>query len=157
MAPSLLFDISQIDMAKVQMDGPAIEQVNPHRGIMRQLDAVVCVDLTTLQAVAYKDVSQDEFWVPGHIPGRPLLPGVLIIEAAAQLASIMTLQYFGDLNFLGFVACDAVKFRGQVCPGDRLILLGQGRQIKRRRSICDVQGLVKNNLVFEATITGMPI
>ena len=155
MAPPLLFDISRIDLEKVQMDGQAIEQVNPHRGMMRHLDAVVSLDLTVLEAVAYKDVSDDEFWVSGHIPGRPLFPGVLIIEAAAQLASLMTLKYFGDLNFLGFVACDAVKFRGQVVPGDRLILLGQGKKVKRRRSICAVQGLVKGDLVFEGVITGM--
>lgn len=155
MVPSLLFDLSGIDLNQVQVDAEGIEKVNPHRGVMRLLDAVIWIDPETARAVAYKDVRPDEFWVPGHIPGRPLFPGVLMIEAGAQLASFMILTHFPERQFLGFVGCDQVKFRGQVVPGDRLLLLGEPLAFKRRRSICSVQGLVNGTLVFEATITGM--
>ena len=124
---------------------------------MRMLDGVLWFEQQTRRAVAYKDIRADEFWVPGHIPGRPIFPGVLMIEAAAQLASFMTMHYYTDVDFLGFAACDSVKFRGQVVPGDRLILLGEGIQVKRRRSICAVQGVNQDTLVFEGKITGMPM
>ena len=159
MVPPLLFDISQIDLEQVQIDAHGVEQVNPHRGAMRMLDGLIWFDnlRDSGYAVAYKDIGNNEFWVPGHIPGRPIFPGVLMIEAGAQLASFMILSHLGGSKFVGFVGCDKVKFRGQVAPGDRLILLGQGQSIKPRRSICSIQGLVKGSLVFEASITGMPI
>ena len=155
MAPSLLFDIARIDFDQVMVDVDGIERLNPHRGCMRQLDGVIWHDPEVTLAVAFKDVRDDEFWVPGHIPERPILPGVMMIEAGAQLASFMTLRRTKGLKFIGFIGCDNAKFRGQVVPGDRLIILGKGIKFKPRRCICDVQGLVRGSLVFEAKITGM--
>ena len=156
MVPPLLFDISHIDLNQVQIEGERLEQINPQRGDMRMLDGVFWYDPETVCAVAFKDVRDDEFWVPGHIPGRPLFPGVLMIEAGAQLASFMVLSYTKQ-KFLGFAGCEKVKFRGQVVPGDRLLLLGSKIQFKPRRAICAIQGLVKGKLVFEATVIGMPM
>ena len=107
--------------------------------------------------MAFKDVRDDEFWVRGHIPGRPLLPGVLMIEAAAQMSSLYYKYVQKDPRFLGFGAVDGVKFRGQVVPGDRLLLLGKAVEIRSRRAVFDTQGVVGDKLVFEARITGMPI
>ncbi|MEM9415902.1 MAG: 3-hydroxyacyl-ACP dehydratase FabZ family protein [Planctomycetota bacterium] len=157
MAPSLLYDLSQYDLTKEARDAAFIESVNPHRGDMRLLDGIIWEDIPTSRAIAYKDVRDDEFWVPGHIPGRPIFPGVLMVEAAAQLASYLTLRLFEDLDFLGFAGVDAVKFRGTVTPGDRLYILIEGTNMKPRRSICNAQGIVGDRLVFEAKITGMPV
>ena len=157
MVPSLLFDISRIDLDQVMVDVAGIERLNPHRGCMRQLDGVIWHDPDVTVSVAFKDVRDDEFWVPGHIPGRPILPGVLMIEAGAQLASFMTFCRTEGLKFIGFICCDNAKFRGQVVPGDRLILLGKGLKLKPRRSIYAIQGLVRGSLVFEAEVTGMAI
>ena len=71
---------------------------------------------------AYYDVPEDAFWVPGHIPGRPIFPGVLMVEAGAQLCSYSCITAFPEIDFMGFAGVDAVKFRGQVAPGDRLYL-----------------------------------
>src|SRR5439155_20441440 len=98
-----------------------------------------------------------EFWVPVHLPGRPLLPGVLMIEAAAQMASYMSLRRSSGVKFMGFAGARDVKFRGQVVPGDRLILIGKEADFRPRRWICDAQGLVNGTLVFEATIVAMPM
>jgi 3-hydroxyacyl-[acyl-carrier-protein] dehydratase len=157
MVSSLLFDIDHINLNQMMVDVNGIERLNPHRGFMRQLDGVIWHDPGMTVAVAFKDVRDDEFWVPGHIPGRPILPGVLMIEAGAQLASFMTMHRTEGLKFIGFVGCDNVKFRKQVEPGDRLILLGKGIKFHPRRCTCDVQGLVRGSLVFEARITGMSI
>lgn len=157
MAPSLLFDIDGIDLDTVLYDVEKIESINPHRGHMRLLDGVVHADQEQWQFVAYKDAREDEFWVPGHIPGRPIFPGVLMIEAAAQLASIIYSVQTPDAGFMGFAAVDQVKFRGQVVPGDRLYILSKQVEYRRRRCICAVQGVVRGSLVFEGQITGMPI
>lgn len=157
MAPALLFDISTIDLDRVLYGVDEIEKTNPHRGAMRMLDAITLMDEENRTFAAFKDVRDDEFWVPGHIPGRPIFPGVLMIEAAAQLASFMMLRWLKLDGFIGFAAVDGVKFRGQVVPGDRFHLIGKQIDLRRRRSICGVQGLVRGTIVFEAQITGMPI
>jgi len=156
MVPPLIFDISQLDLNSVQYDAAAVERVNPHRGHMRQIDGIIHMPPEMDRAVAFKDVKADEFWVAGHIPGRPLFPGVLMIEAAAQLASFVFLSRTPEVKFLGFAGVDDVKFRGQVVPGDKLILLGKEIEYRRRRIICAGQGLVNGTTVFEVTITGMP-
>lgn len=155
MVPSLLVDISRHDLNHIMHGPEEIEKVNPHRGCMRMLDAIVHHDEGFTEAIAYRDVRDDEFWVEGHIPGRPLFPGVLMLEAAAQLASYLSLNRMENEGFMGFVGCEAVKFRGQVVPGDRLYIIGREVEFRRRRWTCAGQGLVRGNIVFEATIVGM--
>ncbi len=157
MAPTLLFDITGIDLQKVQVGPTEIEKFNPHRGAMRLLDGICWMSEIMDQAVAFKDVREDEFWVPGHIPGRPLFPGVLMIEAGAQLASYLFLRRSKHSKFMGFTGVDEVSFRGMVKPGDRLYVIGQQVEFRPRRCICDVQGMVNGTLVFAARITGMPM
>jgi 3-hydroxyacyl-[acyl-carrier-protein] dehydratase len=157
MPPPLLFDLSAIDLSRTQIDVAEIERVNPQRGAMRMIDGIIWASPDHSQALAFKDIRSDEFWVPGHIPGRPLFPGVLMIEAAAQLASYLTLIRLPGESFLGFAGVDQVKFRGAVVPGDRLLILGSQIEFRKRRSICNAQALVNGNIVFEAIITGMPM
>ncbi|HEX7010017.1 MAG TPA: 3-hydroxyacyl-ACP dehydratase FabZ family protein [Phycisphaeraceae bacterium] len=157
MVPSLLFDISGIDLDRVKHGPDVIERVNPHRGAMRMIDAIVYETPDLSEAIAYKDVRCDEFWVPGHIPGRPIFPGVLMIEAAAQLASFTCLRRLPGQSFMGFAGVDGVKFRGQVLPGDRMYLLLKEFEFRRRRCICDMQGLVRGQIVVEGRIIGMPM
>ncbi|MCX5685789.1 MAG: beta-hydroxyacyl-ACP dehydratase [Planctomycetota bacterium] len=150
-------DLSKIDLSRVLMTVEEIRQYNPHRYEIEQLSGVIHLDPAAGQIVAYKDVRPDEFWVRGHIPGRPLYPGVLMIEAAAQMSSLYYKKVLSDTRFLGFGGVDGVKFRGQVAPGDRLLLLGQAVELRNRRAVFDTQGVVGDRLVFEARITGMPI
>jgi len=164
MAPPLLVDLANVDLSRVQLTVEDIRELNPHRYEMEQLSGVVLLDPVAQAIVAYKDVRDDEFWVRGHIPGRPLLPGVLMVEAAAQMCSVYFKHVQADPRFLGFGGIDNVKFRGQVAPGQRLVLLGKALEIRQRRAVFDTQGVVGNGadpsslkLVFEARITGMPI
>ncbi len=157
MVPPLLFDLTGIDLEQVVFDVDAIERVNPHRGAMRMLDGIHYIDEGYSHAVAYKDVRDDEFWVEGHIPGRPIMPGVLMLEAAAQLASFLLLQRIEKEEFFGFVGLNDVKFRAQVVPGDRLVILGKEVKFRPKRLVCDAQGLVRGAVVFEARILGMPM
>ena len=159
MAAPPLFDISGIDLGAVAATTEDVEAVNPHRGHMRLLDHVVWMNEDISRGIGVKNVRDDEFWVAGHVPGRPLLPGVLMIEAAAQLCSYLELiKSKGDApSFLGFIRCDKVVFRGQVVPGDTLLLLAQEVSRRRQRFKSATQGWVGDRLVFEGTITGMAI
>lgn len=157
MASKRLFDTSGIDPNHLQLTVEDIEALNPHRGDIRMLDGINYLADDFTAALGFKNVRDDEFWVPGHIPGRPLFPGVLMLEAAAQIASVLTMRRLPEVQFLGFVGVDDCKFRGQVVPGDRLDLLNTVVDIRPRRAINRAQGWVGDNLVFEATIIGMPI
>lgn len=154
MPPQLLYDISGIDLTHVICDQEAIRAINPQRGDMEQLNGIVYADGPQGRIIGYKDVRADEFWVSGHIPGNPLLPGVLMIEAGAQLASFYFHKFGGVAGFIGFGAADEVRFRQPVRPGCRLYILGLKTGERHRRLSCKVQGLVDGNLVFEAGIVG---
>jgi len=157
MPPPLLLDLEKIDLNNVLYDAEAIEQVNPHRYEMRLLDGVVHMDVEVGEIVGFKDVREDEFWVRGHIPGRPLMPGVLMIETAAQLASFLAKQVRDEARFIGFGGIEDVKFRVQVTPGQRLYILGKFLEQRPRRFKLAAQGLVDGQLAFEAVVVGMPI
>src|SRR5262249_14825803 len=94
----------------------------------------------------------------GHMPDYPLMPGVLMCEAAAQLCSyyIMT-NGFMQGDFLGFGGMENVRFRGPVRPGDRLVLIAKGVKIHRRQAIFNVQVFVGSTMVFHADIIGVPL
>lgn len=157
MAPTLLFELPDLEPATPALDAAQIEAINPHRGVMRMIDQVVYHTPELDRMVATREIRDDEFWCEGHIPGRPIFPGVLMIEAAAQVSSLLYLMRMEGVSFLGFVGADNFRFRGQVVPGDKLVILALEVDFRKRRSICDVQGLVGDTLVFEGRITGMPL
>jgi len=147
-----------VDLSHIVADQEAIRRVNPQRFEMEHLTAIVRVDPEKQLAVGYKDVRPDEFWVRGHMPDYPLLPGVLMCEAAAQLCSYFTFtQGILERDFIGFGGMEDVKFRGPVHPGDRLVLIAKGVRVHRRQTIFNVQGFVGNTMVFHADIIGVPM
>src|SRR5580658_8765811 len=87
MPPTVNFDPASLDLNRVVADHTAILRVNPQRFEMEQLTAIVHIDTQEHLIAGYKDVRDDEFWVRGHMPDYPLMPGVLMCEAAAQLCS----------------------------------------------------------------------
>ena len=157
MPPQLLYDIAGIDLDRIVYDQEAIREANPQRGHMEHLNAIVYAEPELGRIIGYKDVRDDEFWVEGHIPGRPLLPGVIMIEAGAQLASFYTRKFVGWKGFIGFGGADEIRFRAPVTPGQRLYIVGQKTWERHRRIECKIQGLVSGSIVFEATIVGTQI
>lgn len=157
MAQDLLVDLSALDLNKPVITIEDIRTVIPHRYEMEQLSGIIQFDPEQKIIIGYKDVSSDEFWVRGHIPGRPLMPGVLMLEAAAQLCTYYYKMATKDDRFLGFGGIDKVKFRGKVVPGDKLILIAKNNELRSRRAVFDTQGVVGGKLVFEAVIIGMVV
>jgi 3-hydroxyacyl-[acyl-carrier-protein] dehydratase len=159
MPPPLLFDLSKINLAgKPIFNRDDILKVNPQNYEMQQLDGVLWYDKSNMLVLGYKDVTDKEFWVRGHIPGRPLMPGVIMVESAAQLLSFFVRQIMGEQGFIGFTAIDSAKFRSPVAPGQRLLLLGKITKFKPGR-IYDayIQGMVNDKMVFETEVSGMAV
>ncbi len=155
MAIEPLIDLSTIDLTNIVISPEEVGEMNPQAGDMRHLDYVAYTSDDKLTAVGVKGVNGNEFWVAGHIPGRPLYPGVLMIEAAAQISSILYHLNSEEKHFMGFTRCDNCSFRGQVVPGDTLALVSVIRKFQRRRFVCDAQGYVDGKFIFEVQITGM--
>ncbi|HEY2250375.1 MAG TPA: 3-hydroxyacyl-ACP dehydratase FabZ family protein [Planctomycetaceae bacterium] len=159
MPPRALYDLSTIDFSRPIFDIEAIRRVNPQRNQMEQLTAVVSIDTVNHGLVGYKDITEDEFWVPGHMPGFPLMPGVVMCEAAAQLAGFYASKFKllgGD--FVGFGGMDEIRFRAPVFPNCRLVLMARMKELRpNRRAKFDFQGLVKDQIVFTGNMIGVPI
>jgi len=159
MPPPLIVDISSLDFDKPLFDLQEIRRVNPQRHEMEQLTGIVHIDHENQVIAGYKDVSKEEFWTTGHMPGFPLMPGVILCECAAQLAGFYARKYNllgGD--YLGFGGMDNVRFRFPVFPGCRLVLAAKVTKIrKHRRSEFDFQGFVDGRMVFSGSMIGVPI
>lgn len=157
MPPVQLFDMSKIDLTKIVFDKEAIGEVNPQRYEMQHLDGIIWYDKEKFLILGYKDVTDKEFWVRGHIPGRPLMPGVIMIEAAAQLSSVFIKKVYEKAGFIGFAGIDEAKFRKPVEPGNRLYLLGHITGYDRKKYTCVAQGVVNGIMVFDTVISGLKV
>jgi 3-hydroxyacyl-[acyl-carrier-protein] dehydratase len=158
MPPEIHLNPADLDLSRIIADQEAIRQVNPQRFAMEQINAIVHIDRERHIIAGFKDVRPDEFWVPGHMPGYPLLPGILMCEAGAQLCAYYTKT--GGLlagDFIGFAGMDNVRFRSPVHPGDRLVFICKGIKLHRRQTIFNVQAFVENKLVFHADIVGVSL
>ena len=155
MAPPFQIDLDSIDFGATCIDRDEIYTILPHAHEFRLLDGVCMVDSHKQHIVAYADIKEDDWWVRGHVPGMPLLPGVLMLEMAAQTSAILAKSIRPDDAFIGFGGVGDCKFRQSVTPGSRLVILGVGQDFRARRIVCRTQGVVDGRLVFEAVITGM--
>lgn len=157
MPPTFLIDLASVDVSNIEFDRDAIAEVNPQSYEMSQLDAIIWHDLSKMLCLGYKDVTDKEFWIRGHIPGRPIMPGVIMVEAAAQLCSFFMKRIYGLEGFIGFSGIEDTKFRDTVVPGDRLYLLGHIHKVRSRQFSAKVQGVVNNKIVFDTVISGMRV
>lgn len=159
MKDDLIFDPSDLDLDNPIADIEAIRALNPQRHEMEQLSSILCEDLERNACAALKEITDDEFWVRGHMPGMPLMPGVIMLESVAQLSSYFTQKH--DLlgaAMVGFGGVDEVRFRGVVTPGDRLIVMVILEKARRGRMIvARFQGVVDGKLVLEGVLRGIPI
>lgn len=158
MSKNPIVDFSEFDQDNVVVDREAICRVNPHRFEMTLLDGILLLEED--RAVGFIDVKDDAFWVRGHFPGKPLMPGVLICECAAQLCSYYSLaSKIVDQGYVvGLGGLDDVRFRGPVVPGDRLIvMLKKGRVRKNALFHAEFQGYVDESLVVDGLIKGVAL
>jgi len=158
MPPDPFADLSEFDLGTLEFDREEIRKRNPHRYEFELLHGVIAFRPEEGIVIGEHRASEDAFWVRGHIPGRPLFPGVLMVETAAQLCSFFWRETYPEVSsFFGFGGIENTRFRGVVEPGDRLIVIGKCVQVKPRRVVFDAQGVVGDKMVFETRIKGMPV
>lgn len=160
MPPLPFVDPLSLDPTRVVRTKDQIYQLLPQRHEFAQLDGIIHLDHTAGIAAGIREVRADEWWCRGHMPGRPIFPGVLMMECAAQLAAFVQHEFapiMEEGTFMGFGGVDRCKFRGGVVPPARIILIGKMVEARTRRFVCDVQSYVDGTMSFEALITGMPL
>ena len=155
----LILDFSAYDLNHRVADIEEIRRWNPQRFEMEQLTAIVHEDVEQKICVGYRDYGESEFWIRGHMPGRPVLPGILMCEAAAQLCGYFATKHnLMGREVLGFGGLDEVRFRDMVVPGDRLVIVAQLLKIRRGAMLISrFQGFVRQSMVCEGEIRGVPL
>ena len=128
----------------------AIQKVLPHRFPFLLVDRVLEME-TDKRVVGIKNVTINEDFFNGHFPGKPVMPGVLMVEAMAQLAGVLMLskpENSGKIAY--FVSIDKARFRGVVVPGDQLRLEVNILKLKGKFALVQGNAYVEKNLVAEA-------
>ncbi len=152
-----LFSLDGIDLNAEIASKEDLHQWIPHRDAMSLMDHLVWESGDLTQAIASWTVRPDEFWVSGHFPGNPLLPGILMVEAGAQLGSYLFSRNRKNDPVGAFTRIDHATFRSSVRPDDRMLLLAQKVRLSSRGFTTDVQGVVDGQIAFEARVTGIDI
>ena len=145
---SILNSEGLIDIRKIQ-------KILPHRYPMLLIDRVLEID-GDRRAIGVKNVSINEQFLQGHYPGTPIMPGVLIVEAMAQLSGVLLsqkLEHTGKLAVL--LSMDRVKLRKPVTPGDQLVIEAETVRVKSRTGHTRCRAYVANQLAAEAQIKFM--
>jgi 3-hydroxyacyl-[acyl-carrier-protein] dehydratase len=135
------------------LDINGIQKILPHRYPFLMLDAVIEMERLK-RIVGIKNVTINENFFAGHFPGKPVMPGVLIIESMAQAGGVLLLQEVPDRDrkLLYFVAIDDARFRRPVIPGDQLRV--EVNVLSWRSNFCKLEGKasVDGQLAAEATL-----
>ena len=143
--------------ATAPLDSDQIMQILPHRYPFLMVDRVTRIDGN--QITAEKNVTLNEPYFQGHFPGHPIMPGVLQLEAMAQVAGILTLKQADNAGKIAyFMAADKVKWRKPVKPGDVLqidieLLRARGK-VAKAKGVCTVRGEVVSEAEITFTLAG---
>ncbi|MHC4757162.1 MAG: 3-hydroxyacyl-ACP dehydratase FabZ [Planctomycetota bacterium] len=137
------------------LDIRRIQKVLPHRYPFLLVDKVIEVE-SDVKITGIKNVTFNEQFFQGHFPGTPIMPGVLIIEAMAQVSGLLfaqKLEHTGKLALL--LSMDNVKLRKTVVPGDQLVLTAEVIRIRKRTAQCQCKAMVGDSVAAEAQIRFM--
>lgn len=130
-----ILDLDSLDLTKDVVSEEELRRILPHRHEFSMLDGICHLDIPNKAAVGYKKWDADAWWGRGHIPGRPLMPGVLMIESAAQVASFLikkTSDWEID-RFIGLAGVDSVRFRGSIEPPATIYFVSGNLRLSGRR------------------------
>jgi len=130
-----------------------IEEILPHRDPFLLLDEVTELE-PGVRVVARKRVQDDEWYLAGHFPGRPIMPGVLMVEALAQTGAVAVLSEEENRGKLAlFAGIDDVRFKRIVTPGDELELVCELERVRGPIGRGKVRATVDGELAVRGTLT----
>ena len=137
----------------VVFDNVAIQKILPHRYPFLLVDKIIHLELDK-KVIGVKSVTANEPFFPGHFPGQPIMPGVLIVEAMAQTGGILMLNSVEDptQKLVFFMGIDKAKFRKPVVPGDQLIIEAELISKRSRFVVMKANAKVGNKIVAEAEL-----
>lgn len=141
----------EIRVSGGELDINVIKRILPHRYPFLLVDRILMMD--GMHIVGMKNVTTNEGFFEGHFPGRPIMPGVLVIEAMAQTAGVLMLskdENFGKLAY--FIGIDNVRFRKTVVPGDQLVIEVEVLKVRSRAGQARAQAKVEGKVVCEAEL-----
>jgi 3-hydroxyacyl-[acyl-carrier-protein] dehydratase len=130
-----------------------IMEVLPHRYPFLLVDRILEIDIENMKIKALKNVTINEPFFIGHFPGNPVMPGVLIIEAMAQVGAYLMLKKAGiEDGIVLFASIEEAKFRKSVVPGDQIIFEVEGINIKKSMGKIKAVAKVDDQVVCEAIL-----
>lgn len=139
------------------LDIRRIQRILPHRYPFLLVDKIVEIQNDT-KIVGIKNVTFNELFFQGHFPTSPIMPGVLIVEAMAQVSGLLFSQKLENTGKLAVLfTMDGVKIRKSVVPGDQLKLIAETDKVRPRSAQCKCCAMVNDNIVAEATLKFMLI
>ncbi len=129
-----------------------IREIIPHRYPFLLLDRITYIE-PGIKATGYKNITSNEPFFQGHFPGNPIMPGVLIVEALAQLGCVAMLVKEEYKNMMGlFAGIDSVRFKKPVVPGDKLDLFVELLKLKGPIGKFKAEAKVDGQLACEAEV-----
>jgi 3-hydroxyacyl-[acyl-carrier-protein] dehydratase len=157
--PAALVDLDALDLSRDVLPDAELRELLPHRYEFQLIDGVCHLDTDEGVVVGYKDWDGEPWWARGHVPGRPLMPGVLLCEGGAQIATVLLKSMQGGWDkekFIGLGGLDNVRFRGQVEPGCRVHFVSRrGRQSGGRVARYPAQAFCNGKLVMDMELIGV--
>ncbi|PPR43391.1 MAG: 3-hydroxyacyl-[acyl-carrier-protein] dehydratase FabZ [Alphaproteobacteria bacterium MarineAlpha6_Bin2] len=146
-------------MKNKELNLNAIKKLIPHRKPMLMIDKVTSI-IPFVSAIGVKNVKNNEYFFKGHFPKRPIMPGIFIIEALAQTASVLVMHSLSlkyDKKFVYFMSIESAKFRKPVFPNCKLNLNVKRKQHRRLVWKFSGEAKVNNFKVANATFSAMII